>query len=757
MHNFQRNRQPLNSHNIYGARGRRTNLGNLEVNLPHLTKNRPLPTLVGFGPKDMFGRQRVNENRNIAQENMNKLLQRIQQTQEKNNDPLLKPRGRRGHNDYRLVHMDAIPDIIEDVKRGIVYTKGELLGTGAFARVVKVTDNNGNHYAAKVISKLSMSDDKLQTKVLSEINIHRTLEHEYILKFINCFEDNRNIYMILELCENQTLGELIKRRSVLTEDEVRYYMSQIFSALRYTSDNRVLHRDLKLGNVLLDSELNCKIADFGLAALLLDDEDRRKTICGTPHYIAPEILFDKGGHDQRVDMWSAGIVMYTLLFGRHPFHHTEAKQLYHQVKRNKMGEINLYADTDDCNVSIEAKRLISALLVNDPNIRLTVVDVLHHPFFKSPTPVKIPLSALYRPPSPSDLHGTSDTTDTPPTKFEKTVSTAKDRFNSLIDRRIAPHCEIPAPRSQYPLNIAKPNTTPELPITKKRLYSAINDEYDNKEEKPSKRLQTGSIPNKIPVPRVHKPPVKEAAKKPVIDQMAENIKIWLDKYYLKDRKDRVKIEDYKTITPGWSSQNVFVQNWVDYSDKYGLAYSLTDGTVGVSFNDSTTLTTNDELQYCYRFKREDNSDVKIVYSADEIPAELKKKYGVLSKFKEYMTNNLLTHDAGEKTQDSSGIHVVKYSVFKQGISFRLSNGVVQLNLFNHHKLILYNEGRSLIYIDSNRALSHHDMAELFNSQHDDIVEAIFEFYNMLVTLYHDRKKLIKDERWKRYNHSTEVN
>ncbi|OAD04701.1 hypothetical protein MUCCIDRAFT_121993, partial [Mucor lusitanicus CBS 277.49] len=257
---------------------------------------------------------------------------------------------------------------------------------GAFGRVYRVQSfHDGKFWAAKVVAKSSIIDKSTKKKLLAEINIHRSLKHSNIVRFYNVVEDKDNIYLILELCENRTLNTMLKRRGgTLTEPETRYYMGQILTALRYMSDNRILHRDLKLSNVLLDRNMDCKLGDFGLAALLLNHQDRKRTVCGTLHYIAPEILFHKevDGHNHRVDMWSAGVLMYNLLFGKHPF----AKNKPDELRERNQHQQGFKFPVDSFVISSQAKHLISKLLVNDPDQRLTVIEALKHPFFAMAMP-----------------------------------------------------------------------------------------------------------------------------------------------------------------------------------------------------------------------------------------------------------------------------------------------------------------------------------------------------------------------------------
>lgn len=126
--------------------------------------------------------------------------------------------------------------------------------------------------------------------------------------------------------------ELHRRRKKITELETRYYMSQILQGVNYLHSRRIIHRDLKLGNLFLNDDLHVKIGDFGLATKLTYDGERKKTLCGTPNYIAPEIL-NKEGHSFEVDIWSIGCIMYTLLIGKPPFETETLKETYTKIKK----------------------------------------------------------------------------------------------------------------------------------------------------------------------------------------------------------------------------------------------------------------------------------------------------------------------------------------------------------------------------------------------------------------------------------------
>ena len=183
------------------------------------------------------------------------------------------------------------------------YSKGQLLGKGGFASVYELTClDNKRTSAAKIITKSVLTKARTRQKLMFEIKIHRSLHHNHIVRFENFFEDSENIYILLEFCANQTLSELIRRRKRLTELEIQVYTYQIIQALKYLHSNRVIHRDIKLGNLFLNEKMEIKLGDFGLATKLEFDCERKRTICGTPNYIAPEVIDGRHGHSYEVDL-----------------------------------------------------------------------------------------------------------------------------------------------------------------------------------------------------------------------------------------------------------------------------------------------------------------------------------------------------------------------------------------------------------------------------------------------------------------------
>jgi polo-like kinase 1 len=275
------------------------------------------------------------------------------------------------------------------------YRKIRLLGKGGFARCYELLDEETQKsFAGKIIKKSSLIKSRTKQKLISEIKIHKSLNHENIVKFERYFEDEENVYIIMELCYNNTLHELLKRRKKLTELETQYYVYYLIKALQYIHSLKIIHRDLKLANLFLTENMQMKLGDFGLAALLRFDGERKRSLCGTPNYMAPEILEGKTGHSFEVDIWSIGIIIYILLIGKPPFETTSAKET---LKRIRMKN---YSFPQNGIISEPAKELIQNILVLEPHKRPSLKEILESDFMTMGTsiPKTLPQSTLACPP-----------------------------------------------------------------------------------------------------------------------------------------------------------------------------------------------------------------------------------------------------------------------------------------------------------------------------------------------------------------------
>lgn len=251
----------------------------------------------------------------------------------------------------------------------------EAAGKGGFAKCYKVIDVDTKlEWACKVVQKASLTKQRHKVKLQTEIKIHKSLNHKHVVRFEDVFEDKEHVYIIMELCTNQTLLERVKRKRRLTESETRRYMLQMLDGVGFLHRSKVIHRDLKLGNLFLDRGDEIKIGDFGLACKVQFDGERKRTLCGTPNYIAPEVLEGKNGHSYEVDLWSIGVVMYTCLVGKPPFETNDVKSTYNLIKTNS------YSFPERLCISDGAKSLVRRILQSDPEARPDIEQVLIDPW-----------------------------------------------------------------------------------------------------------------------------------------------------------------------------------------------------------------------------------------------------------------------------------------------------------------------------------------------------------------------------------------
>ncbi|KAJ8246087.1 hypothetical protein GJAV_G00263510 [Gymnothorax javanicus] len=295
------------------------------------------------------------------------------------------------HVDPKSAPLKEIPDILVDPRTMKRYMRGRFLGKGGFAKCYEITDMDTKEvFAGKVVPKTMLLKAHQKEKMSMEIAIHKSLDNPHVVGFHGFFEDDDFVFVVLEICRRRSLLELHKRRKAVTEPEARYYMRQTIQGCQYLHNNRVIHRDLKLGNLFLNDDMEVKIGDFGLATRIEFDGERKKTLCGTPNYIAPEVLCKKG-HSFEVDIWSLGCILFTLLVGKPPFETSCLKETYIRIKKND------YAIPR--HISPVASDLIKRMLHADPSLRPTISDLLTDEFFTSGyIPLRLPTTCLTVPP-----------------------------------------------------------------------------------------------------------------------------------------------------------------------------------------------------------------------------------------------------------------------------------------------------------------------------------------------------------------------
>lgn len=320
-----------------------------------------------------------------------------------------------------------IPDLIKDTRQGTTYEKGRFLGKGGFARCYELKKlSDGDISAGKIVPKALLTKPHQREKMAQEITLHKVLKHPYIVKLYDYFEDKDFVYIVLELCRRRSLMELHKRRMAITEPETRYFMKQITLGVKYLHDKKIIHRDLKLGNIFLNDQMEIKLGDFGLATKVDYDGERKRTLCGTPNYIAPEVLTKKG-HSYEVDIWSIGCIMYTLLVGKPPFETQTLKDTYNRIRKNEYHVPS--------RVGPLANSLIVRLLQDDPTKRPLIDSMLKDDFMcHGFMPTNLPLSCLTMPPRFDAVQNQNLIAVRPPQGSCTEVSKAVDGLTTPISK-----------------------------------------------------------------------------------------------------------------------------------------------------------------------------------------------------------------------------------------------------------------------------------------------------------------------------------
>ncbi|KAF4555702.1 Serine/threonine-protein kinase plo1-like protein [Elsinoe fawcettii] len=284
------------------------------------------------------------------------------------------------------IHADPPPSIVLE-PHGASYATANQLGKGGFAICFKAEKLDGHRPTGQIVAlkivRSKMEPAKLAQKFITELQIHSKLSHPNIVGFNKAFSFEASTYVVLELCSSGSLADLLKRRKCVTMPEIRKFMIQVCGAVKYLHTRSIVHRDLKTGNLFLDEHMNIKVGDFGLAALLVSGKDmdakRRTTMCGTPNYLAPEILEKGKGHNEKVDLWAIGIISYTLAVGKAPFHAASKEEIYKKLKAGEYSWPELSSITND--ISADLRDLVSKLLVPE-ELRPCPDKIVAHPFFR---------------------------------------------------------------------------------------------------------------------------------------------------------------------------------------------------------------------------------------------------------------------------------------------------------------------------------------------------------------------------------------
>ncbi|XP_057170377.1 RAC-beta serine/threonine-protein kinase isoform X8 [Ursus arctos] len=256
----------------------------------------------------------------------------------------------------------------------------KLLGKGTFGKVILVREKaSGRYYAMKILRKEVIIAKDEVAHTVTESRVLQNTRHPFLTALKYAFQTHDRLCFVMEYANGGELFFHLSRERVFTEERARFYGAEIVSALEYLHSRDVVYRDIKLENLMLDKDGHIKITDFGLCKEGISDGATMKTFCGTPEYLAPEVLEDND-YGRAVDWWGLGVVMYEMMCGRLPFYNQDHERLFELIL---MEEIRFPR-----TLSPEAKSLLAGLLKKDPKQRLgggpsDAREVMEHRFFLS--------------------------------------------------------------------------------------------------------------------------------------------------------------------------------------------------------------------------------------------------------------------------------------------------------------------------------------------------------------------------------------
>ncbi|CAI9266403.1 unnamed protein product [Lactuca saligna] len=255
------------------------------------------------------------------------------------------------------------------------YEVGRTIGEGTFAKV-KFAQNTetGESVAMKLLDRATIIKHKMVDQIKREISIMKLVRHPNVVRLHEVLASRTKIYIILEFITGGELFDKIVHHGRLSEAESRRFFQQLIDGVEYCHSKGVYHRDLKPENLLLDSQGNLKISDFGLSALPAEGVSILRTTCGTPNYVAPEVLSHKGYNGALADVWSCGVILYVLMAGYLPFDEMDLTTLYNKIDKAEFSCPSFFP--------VGAKSLIHRILDPNPDTRIGIEEIRNDEWFK---------------------------------------------------------------------------------------------------------------------------------------------------------------------------------------------------------------------------------------------------------------------------------------------------------------------------------------------------------------------------------------
>ncbi|XP_069818558.1 inactive serine/threonine-protein kinase PLK5 isoform X2 [Dendropsophus ebraccatus] len=580
---------------------------------------------------------------------------------------------------------------------------GDDSNQGAFGRCYKCTDVSSRQvFAVKMISHTRKLVKQQRGGVEKEIELHSQLKHRNIVRFYHNFRDQKYMYLVMEYCRHKSVAHILRIRKLLTEPEVRYYMKQILQGVQFLHQQGIIHRDLKLSNFFIAKNMVVKIGDLGLATTVDQCEKIPGVICGTPNYLSPEVLA-KDGHSFKSDIWALGCIMYTMLSGHSPFRARSQKEMYYFIREGFFSMPSY--------ISLSGRRLIISLLASCPSSRPCIEDILTHEFFtQGYTPEKLSSATCHTAPTFSFSLNL--------TKFFRKA--AKVLYRGVFHKSF---CSDFAEAEGYKSSIVVPTES---------LGSLSSDKmYQDEEVEETLRACDESLNILMKGRMSHRSRSASQKRREVLGRrVVEDLMLILDDclHNIKPGKLNSKVQVTCPI--------LWVTKWVDYSNKYGFGYQLSDNCTGVLLSDGTHTILSPHLQkVCYSTSSQEH----ITFPEWSPPCKLGIKMKILRFFSQYMKENIL--EGGDlramPSQYVRTLCLLQFIKTDQALLMLFSNGTLQVNFYHDRtKIILSKEqqGYLLSFIDQERQSCTLPLSVLQNSCPPFIIQRLEYALIMLQSL-----------------------
>ncbi|KAB1259084.1 Inactive serine/threonine-protein kinase PLK5 [Camelus dromedarius] len=557
---------------------------------------------------------------------------------------------------------------LRDPASGRVYRRGKLIGKGAFSRCYKLTDTSTSAvFALKVIPRGGDGAGRLRPprqggvhvgpclQVEREIALHSRLRHRNIVAFHGHFADHDHVVPAGHL---QSLAHVLEARQTLTEPEVRYYLRGLVSGLRYLHRRRIVHRDLKLSNFFLNKNMEVKIGDLGLATRVGPGGRCHRVLCGTPNFLAPEVV-SRNGHSCQSDIWALGCLMFTELTGVPPFVAAPLSEMYQNIREGRYPE--------PAHLSPSARRLIARLLAPDPAERPSLDHLLQDDFFTQGfTLDRLPPHCCHSPPV-------------------FTIPPPLGRLFRKVGRLLLAQCWPPCPFT--PMEASGPGEDGSDPDSMEwGSEASLSESRVLCPERPIHLLTQGTLRSD--------PAGPEQSPRQEVEAAIRNLRLCLD-------SGPPAVQD----PPGERRPVRWAPEWVDYSSKYGFGYQLSDGGSGVLLRDGTHMALRPPggwhcprptpSQVCYAPHRGNLE----TFTLRDVPGLLGTKLAVLRLFARYMQQRRREEGGPPLPAPPAGpgLCLLRFVASEGALLLLFSDGSVQVSCCgNQSQLVLSGGGEALL-------------------------------------------------------------